>query len=329
MGLLPRSAWSSTPRPIGLTPLDPAAVKGLAVHWPGAETGTWGPAPTLAESAARLEAERAYHVTGKGWSDVAYSAAVDLAGRMFDCRGLAWRPASNGNQTLNAQYPSVTVLMGPGDAVTPQAVAALRAVRAFHLARYPHATAVVGHRDLWSTDCPGPGLYQVVRSGILTSAPLEADVPLDQADMKAIETLLARVIPGLVWGSTWPAGHDPESGGEVRESAQDRLLWASRGSVLAPTLDSVRSVLEEIRSHVAAGAVVTLSAQQVADIAAAVDRAPADPAALAGAVVRALGAAIQCGQPSAPQTQPQSIIDGGGREQEHEMPKTAHDPGVW
>ena len=310
--LLPRSAWTSTGPIKSLTPLYPAEVRGLAVHWPGSP-GRWGTTPTLEETARRLEDERRQHTStsasdpSKPWSDIAYSLAVDLAGRLFDARGLRWRPAANGDADVNRRYVAVTVLMGADDPVTPAAVDAVRAARALVLQTYPHAVEVVGHRDLHQTECPGPGLYQLVRSGAFTAAPAapaqEDDMPTADEVADAVLTRLAKAAtPGQdseadaavfavarrVWTVGWPAGtaDDPKR----QETAQDRLVWAARGSGVAGTLDTILGLLRT------GGGPVVLADQTVAALAdAIVHRLPGgqtDPAAVAAAVRAELAAAL-------------------------------------
>lgn len=285
--MYPRSAWTRSGPIRPLTPLDPAQVRGVAVHWPGAAGAQWGQAPTLAQSAARLEAERVQHTTpsksdpSKPWSDIAYSQACDLAGRLFDLRGIGYRSAANGNQTTNSQYLAITILMGERDTLTPSAVDAVRAFRQQVLSRYPHATQVVGHRDLYSTECPGPQAYALVRSGAfassLASTP-EAPVSWNPADLEQLADYLA-AHPGFlgavsqrVWAHPFPAptAEHPDH----TEMAADRLVWAARQSAITPTLDTIL------------GAVRTLASPD--ELAAAIaSRMPAgsvDPKALAAAV---------------------------------------------
>ena len=91
------------------------------------------------------------------------------AGRVWDCRGVAYRPAANGDRAVNGSHGAVTLLLGPDEQPTAAMVEAVRWLRtAVWLARYPRATEVVGHRDLHSTDCPGPRVYALVRDGTFT-----------------------------------------------------------------------------------------------------------------------------------------------------------------
>lgn len=196
----PRSAWTSVPRPTAkLTPLAASQVRGVAVHYTGSKSRL-GQTASLALSARRLEDERAYHVNGRGWSDLAYGAAIDVAGRVFDCRGIAYRSAANGNQVVNSQYGAVTWLLGVGDTPTDAMIEAFKDWRAtVWLKAFPHATAVAGHRDLYSTECPGNPAYALVRSGALLAPPAATggdDMALTDADAELLLGKLLDYVPG-------------------------------------------------------------------------------------------------------------------------------------
>jgi hypothetical protein len=169
--LLPRSAWTLTPRPGHLALLDAREVEGFAVHYTGSK-GRFGDVPTLHDSASRLDAERIDHVSSRGWSDIAYLAAVDQAGRIFDARGARYRSAANGDQPVNRRFGALTVLIGTADTPTSAAIEAVRWWRHnVWLPLFPHAVKVVGHRDLHSTDCPGDRTYALVKSGAFLKPP--------------------------------------------------------------------------------------------------------------------------------------------------------------
>jgi hypothetical protein len=167
-----RSAWTSTPRPINdLVALDAGELRGIAVHYTGSATPL-GDSPTLAETVHRLEQERVEHVEGRGWSDIAYLAAIDQAGRVFDCRGIAYRSAANGDQAVNRSHGAVTILLGVGDQPTAAALAAFRDwYQRIWLNYWPKAGRIVGHRDLHSTSCPGDPLYALIKAGTLAGPP--------------------------------------------------------------------------------------------------------------------------------------------------------------
>jgi hypothetical protein len=155
-----------------------APVKGIAIHWPGT-TLKHIDATNKGHIAAILEGERKYHTrpgglgVKQGGNDIAYQYAIDLMGRVWELRGAVHQSGANGNSASNKAYGAVTLLLGADD--VPSA-AMIQAVRDFRrkvwLARYPKATKVVGHRDVYSTDCPGPHAYPLVKNGTFAKAPV-------------------------------------------------------------------------------------------------------------------------------------------------------------
>jgi hypothetical protein len=159
---LSRSAWTRSGPVKVPTPFDALSLKGVAVHYTGS-TSPLGSTATLSQSAARLQAERKDHVDSRKWNDIAYNYAIDQSGRVFELRGVNARSAANGDEIRNKHYGAVTFLIGVGDTPTP---AALQAFKDWHtqvwLKKWPFAKGVVGHRDLYNTQCPGDALYHLL-----------------------------------------------------------------------------------------------------------------------------------------------------------------------
>jgi hypothetical protein len=194
-----RSAWTSVPRPVdALVHLVPSQVRGVAVHFTGSSTPL-GPETSFQRSARRLEDERLLHTGARGWPDIACQVAIDADGRVFDCRGVVHRSGANGNATVNQQYGAVSWLLGTGDLPTAAMVDAFRDWRRSHwLSRYPGATAVVGHRDLYPTHCPGDPAYALIRSGALHDG---GTVSLTEAEIDAIATRTRDKILAVGYGT--------------------------------------------------------------------------------------------------------------------------------
>jgi hypothetical protein len=172
MQILERKDWTSSRTPPGLARMRPDEVIGLAVHWPGMTART---APSARGAVAGLlEGWRRYHVDTRGWSDIAYPAAIDQEGRTWLLRGLHYRSAANGDQRVNRLWTAVVLIIGADEVPSDPMIDAVRRWRTEHvLHAYPHADRVVGHRDLKSTDCPGPHVYRMVRDGVFTRPPKE------------------------------------------------------------------------------------------------------------------------------------------------------------
>jgi len=134
----------------------------------------------------------AYHVNSLGWSDIGYNFIVDRFGRIWEGRYGGVSRAVVGAQTLNFNSVSmgVSAIGTYNSTAVPQAMTnAFKAIFAwkFSLAGIPATGTVVangrtlnrvsGHRDGFSTDCPGNYLYAKlpeIRAGassILASRP--------------------------------------------------------------------------------------------------------------------------------------------------------------
>jgi hypothetical protein len=198
-----RSAWTDVRRPVDeLVPLTASELAGVAIHYTGS-TRPSGQTATFALSVRRLEDERAFHTApppkGRGWSDIAYNVAIDVEGRVFDARGIAYRSAANGDATVNRRYGAVIWLIGVGDRPTKAMIEAFKDWRQeYWLARYPHAASVVGHRDLYATECPGGPAYALIRSGELATG---GDVPLTDAEIDAIATRARDKLLAVTYGT--------------------------------------------------------------------------------------------------------------------------------
>lgn len=175
--ILPRSAWTDTAPGFARFPqrrLLPAAVTIVAPHYPADGAVTYGPEPTLAQSAARLRAYRNYHVNHLGWADIGYPMAIDQAGRIFTCAGLSFagaHSASPGFPDANQRVTAVLFILGNNERPSAKAIAAFRNLcRWMKDNRYPNlATRPVDHGNLRgaSTSCAGPEIRRLIPTGAM------------------------------------------------------------------------------------------------------------------------------------------------------------------
>lgn len=292
---LPRSAWTSDPKPPGATLLVAGQVEGFAVHWPG------DPGSISADRASvvrRLQGELKYHTdpapAGRGWSDIAYQVAIDQAGRVWELRGVDRRSAANGDTEVNQRFGAATCLVGADDVPTP---ALLQAVRDFRtkvwLPKFPHATKVVCHSDIRpggtaaqpSTDCPGGRLRAQVRAGTFTSTG-DIDMAITDAELDKIEDRLWHALTQRQFTSSDEVDPDLRGRGlaslllvDARsvEAIRDAIgLISNRTSQAGAQLASLADALAQLATVTAAGGV---DVDQLAD--AIASRIPDD---VAGAV---------------------------------------------
>ncbi|MEV6106225.1 peptidoglycan recognition protein [Streptomyces sp. NPDC051940] len=136
------------------------------------------------ESGAVLRSIYRYHVKSLGWADFGYNFAVDKCGKIYEGRAGGVTRAVLGAHTYGFNKNSMGVaVLGTYDKVSPSpaAVKAVARLTAWKLGLYganPRATVTMvsgggkyaagaairmrvisGHRDGFSTDCPGARLY--------------------------------------------------------------------------------------------------------------------------------------------------------------------------
>ena len=158
----PRSDWTSVPA-ADANPVIVSKLKGVAIHWNGPAV----PASALKDPRSFLEGVRRFHVSTRGWSDIAYNLAVDQNGDVWELRGLKHQSAANGDEPTNDAYLAIFCIVGEGQVPSDAMIAGVRkAVRRFRR-RYPLARKIVGHKDIRpaGTECPGARLQTQLLAG--------------------------------------------------------------------------------------------------------------------------------------------------------------------
>lgn len=162
MELVKRSTFGWGPTAAGLaTPRN-----GLVIHYDGSNQGLAG--KPHAACLTYWRRTRQFHMgAARGWADIGYSFGCCPHGVVFEGRGEGHVQAAQpgGNTT----WYSVTLMSGPGEQPTVAQVDAVRQLRAW-LMRKGLGAAVKGHRDFFSTSCPGDVLYRMVRDGTFTKS---------------------------------------------------------------------------------------------------------------------------------------------------------------
>lgn len=133
---------------------------GLVIHYNGGPTNL----KTQADCVAYWEGVRRSHVNSNGWADIGYSFGVAVNGEVFTGRGLNRYQAAQGTTSGNANWYSVSLMIGGNEQPTPEQIQGVRDLRAYLMAR-GMGSAIRGHRDFVSTSCPGTPLYALVQDG--------------------------------------------------------------------------------------------------------------------------------------------------------------------
>lgn len=142
-----------------------ASTRGVKVHYTG---GRVDPA-TVDDHKLCVAAVRGIqngHMDGNGWLDIGYSFVACPHRRVFEGRGLHRLPAANG-PGLNSGHYAVLGLVGNSGLTVPPDEMLLGILDAIDYCRTKGDAGreIKGHRDGYSTDCPGPKLYAWVKAG--------------------------------------------------------------------------------------------------------------------------------------------------------------------
>lgn len=144
--------------------------RGLVIHYDGSNQGLAGK-----EHAACVDywrRTRRFHMgAARGWADIGYSFGACPHGKVFEGRGLNRMQAAQ--PSGNSTYYSVTLMSGPDEDPTLAQIEAVRKLRAWLMGQGV-GELVKGHRDFYSTSCPGDRLYRLIKNGAFARAPGEA-----------------------------------------------------------------------------------------------------------------------------------------------------------
>jgi len=134
--------------------------KGVAVHYEGPKMGS----RDHSLCAGVVRGIQTFHMDSRGWADIAYTFIVCEHGYVFEGRGVGKGSAANGTTQANLDYYAVCGMVGEGDAIPARLTNGIR--DGIDICRRNGAgNAVVGHRDLFSTKCPGDALYAWAKGG--------------------------------------------------------------------------------------------------------------------------------------------------------------------
>ncbi|MEU8272415.1 N-acetylmuramoyl-L-alanine amidase [Sphaerisporangium sp. NPDC049002] len=141
------------------------STKGIKVHYTG---GRVEPATVddHAKCVAMVKSIQSFHMDGNGWLDIGYSMVACSHRKVFVGRGPGHLPAANG-PGLNTGHYAVLGLVGNSGLVKPPDGMLHGILDAIEYLREKGGAGkeIKGHRDGYSTDCPGAALYAWVKNG--------------------------------------------------------------------------------------------------------------------------------------------------------------------
>lgn len=166
--------------------------KGLVIHYDGSRQNLAG--KDHSACVTYWKSTRRFHMgPSRKWSDIGYSYGACPHGFVFEGRGLNRIQAAQ--PTGNSTWYSCTLMSGPGEAPTAAQIEAVRELREWLMGKGVGAL-VKGHRDFYSTDCPGSLLYAMVRDGTFTKTPGKPTAPADTSWTETLVKDLPLLKPG-------------------------------------------------------------------------------------------------------------------------------------
>lgn len=117
---------------------------------------------SLAAQKAALRGIQRFHQGERGWSDIGYHYVVFQAyglvpgARAFQARETRYVPAAQAGH--NTGTLAICVYAGPGDDLKRNTRWLIEQI----IEKYPSVRTVGGHKDVTSTDCPGPKIYSQI-----------------------------------------------------------------------------------------------------------------------------------------------------------------------
>ncbi|MFC7830765.1 N-acetylmuramoyl-L-alanine amidase [Streptomyces sp. NPDC057375] len=144
---------------------------GVAIHHTGGKPNLIG---GHSECYSAVRGIQNYHMNGE-YDDIAYSYAACKHGYLFEGRGIGIRTGANGTNSANDNYYAILGLVGGRvlagapdlyDSITHEMLDAIRFGVSLVRSTGSAGGEITGHRNLFSTECPGK-LYNYVANGSL------------------------------------------------------------------------------------------------------------------------------------------------------------------
>lgn len=215
--VISRSEWGARP-PRSITTNFSPHLGGVGLHYEGPQMGEF----PHTSCATKVRGIQAFHMDGRGWSDIAYSALVCPHGDVYVGRWLGVRTAANGTNDANERFYAVCGLFGQGDPLTDAAKAGYLLAIDILRSEGRAGSLIKGHRQFKATACPGDPVQVWINAGCPApagSTPPQEDslmfkVWYKDGDASQWLVLLAGGVPGLRWkiGTGAASQHYAEKG---------------------------------------------------------------------------------------------------------------------
>lgn len=248
MKLITRKQWGAR-APKNVSRL--GSTRGVKVHYEGDHIST-ALATDHRLCASQVRNIQTFHMDTRGWSDIAYNALVCPHGSVYVGRGPHVLCAANG-PGLNFGHYAVCGLVGDSGLTQPSP-AMLNGIRdaiEWLRAEGGAGSEIKGHRDGYSTSCPGEPLYAWVRKGAPRPNQQEDDMSLTTKEtFDAVWHTDAIPSPGPdPKNPTWaPASYLTDIDGKVRQLIGQGDAQGAALDEVVTELTNVKGVLTQLVS---------------------------------------------------------------------------------
>jgi hypothetical protein len=161
-------AWVPDPSFRDSVPAAPKKKVGVVIHYPGVIEGNY---KEIHDVVAAVRGQQASYRRTRGY-DLGYNYVVDQQGRTAVVRGL-YKSAANGTTDGNNWYLAIQILVDPDEGLNAFNVLAVQ--RIIHHLRTVEGydPAILGHRNVKPTGCPGDQIYAWMKAGGFEPKPEE------------------------------------------------------------------------------------------------------------------------------------------------------------
>lgn len=205
---------------------------GVAGHYGG---GGPNPAPTtFAAAAAIWRGWQDFHMDGRNWADIAYSAGFDNLGNVYAGRGLGVRTAANGSNYGNDDYYAFVWIGGGSAMPTEKAFDAFEWLTHYARTKGNAGMRVRPHMAFTDTACPGTAIRNALvaldnKAILLPAAPTVPVVtkPTTRLRWSKSDVVAMQGIIRVSKDGSWGADTD-FSAGALRAVAADGVAHTRR-----------------------------------------------------------------------------------------------------
>jgi hypothetical protein len=160
--------WTPSPAYRDTVPVIPRRRLGVVIHYPGVISGDY---PQIHNCVEAARSQQASYRRTRGY-DLGYNYMVDQGGNVAVVRG-RYRSAANGTTDGNENYLAIQILVDPDEGLNAFQVLSVQRIVFWLRTAHDYGLALIGHRNVKATSCPGDQIYAWLKAGGFEPKPEE------------------------------------------------------------------------------------------------------------------------------------------------------------